>query len=102
MPLLQLRRHLEAGHGAALRIHRGEDLPDRPVFPRGVATLQHDQKRVSPISVEDALLFRYALDVLFGGALQLLSGLKRAAHFRMRVVEVYRILRANGLELQCR
>jgi hypothetical protein len=45
-------------------------------------------------------MIRDALDLLFGSAVQLLSGLQLPTRASVLVVEVYGIFGVNGLELQ--
>ena len=52
------RRHLEAVHGHALRIHPAHHVADRPVLSGGVQRLQHHQHSPPVLSGQPCLVLR--------------------------------------------
>src|SRR5262249_4823589 len=58
------RRFLEAEHLAALRIHAGHDVLDRPVLAGCIHRLQHNQEAIAIVGVEQLLRLGEILQVL--------------------------------------
>ena len=82
-------RLLEPHHLAPLRVHRAQEVVDRPVLAPRVQRLQTDQERPPPLGVEQLLEFLQPLPVVLGLLGRLLVALVRGLEPWVDVIEFH-------------
>src|SRR5688572_10538247 len=99
MLALVIRRRLEAGDAASLRVDAAKHLSGGSVLPRRVASLEHDEHGVACVGVQHALQIADAVDEFLRRALEVFFAPVQTANTRVVVVDSDRSLRCDRLEL---